>query len=247
MSFLQNKKIMIEEIAIFAYLPIIFYLKWYIDSLPLSTRKWLSENLEYLWVVWCTGLSIFSTFGTYYTGRWLLDNMILGNYYKVHGSDTEFWYYAFIGSKVWEFIDTLLIIGRSKPLVSLQYGHHFLTAIMVYFIRPISCDIFTWLFFLNYFVHMFMYGYFALYPFYKSAMKKFGTFVNFIQATQMFLALVITIYYNYTFDGSDCIWVPTDEYTNLLVGFILSMYAWYAYEFISLWFSRAERIKNKSN
>lgn len=237
---------MIEEILIFVYLPVIFGLKYYIDSLPQETRTFLTNFLELPWVTWCLGLSIFSTFGSYYTGKWLLNNMLLGNYYTVHGSDTEFWYYAFITSKVWEFIDTLFIVCRSKPLVSLQFGHHFLTALMVYLIKPISCDIFTWLFFLNYFVHMFMYTYFALYPFYKSAMRKFGSFVNFIQSVQMFLALLITVYYKYTFDSSNCVWLPTVEYINLLVGFILSMYAWYAYEFVKLWNERQERIRNKS-
>lgn len=234
---------MIEEIAILAYLPVIFGLKWYVDSLPINTKIWLTSSLEYPWVAWCTGLSIFSGFGAYYTGKWLLNNMLLEKYYIVHGSDVEFWYYAFMASKVWEFIDTLLIVGRSKPLVTLQWFHHFCTAVMVNLIRPISCDIFVWLFFMNYFVHFFMYLYFALYPFMKSLMKKFGVFVNFIQTIQMFFAIIVTIYYNYNFDNRDCVWIPSDSYTNFLVGVILLMYGYYAYLFVQLFFERSERIK----
>lgn len=238
---------MFEELAIMAYIPVIFGLKWYVDSLPTTTKIWLANVLEIPCVFWYMSLSIFSGFGTYYTGRFLVDNFVLNKNYRIHGSDVEFWYYAFISSKIPEFIDTLFIVGRSKPLVKLQYIHHLLTSIICYFAKPMACDMFTWFFFLNYFVHFFMYLYFAMYPFFKSVMKVFGTFVNFIQTAQMFIALCITIYYYNNFDKNDCLIIPHDDYFNKMVYFGLLMYTYYAYLFVQLWFERTERINLKSN
>lgn len=236
---------MFEELAILFYLPVVFGLKWYISTLEPSTKNYLSSLLEYPWVGWCASLSVFSCLGMFYTGKWLLDNMILNNKYPIHGSPTEYWFYAFMASKVWEFIDTLFIVSRSKHLSQLQWFHHFATAVIVYLVKPISCDVFTWLFFLNYFVHFFMYGYFALYPFFPIVMKKFGTFVNFIQTSQMVLAIFITAYYNFTFNGSNCVWMPSDSYSNFLVGIITAMYAYYGYLFLHLFYERSERIKRE--
>lgn len=238
---------MIEEIAILCYLPLVFLFKSVVDSFEPETKVVLSKALELPWVLWCGGLSIFSAFGTYYTGKWLYNNFIANDYYTpIHGSDTEFWYYAFISSKPWEFIDTFLIVGRSKHLSQLQWFHHFATAFMVKVLKPISCDVFTWPFFLNYFVHFFMYGYFALYPYFPNIMKKFGTFVNIIQTLQMFIAIGITSYYYFNFDGKNCVWLPSDEYQKFLVSTIILMYGYYGYLFSVLFFERTQRIK-KSN
>lgn len=238
---------MFEELAIIAYLPVIFLLKHFIDSLSKSTRVKLTKIFELPWVLWCTCLSIFSGFGMYYTGRFILDNFVLGNIYTIHGSDVEFWYHAFMASKVYEFIDTILIILRSKPLVQLQYIHHLFTAIICYVARPILCDFMVWLFFLNYFVHFFMYFYFAMYPFFKSTMKIFGTFINFIQTLQMFIALYIIIYFynNLNLFNASCILIPTYEYFRKLIIAGLFMYGYYAYLFVKLFFERSERIKRK--
>lgn len=233
---------MLHELAILLYVPLVYMLKGKIDNLSVEKRNWLTNKLEIPWVLWCGGLTIFSGLGAYYTGKWVINNYLLDNIYPISGSDTKFWYDAFMLSKIPELLDTFFIVARSKPLVSLQLHHHLVTAAICYFALPISCDIFTVLFFMNYTVHFFMYFYFAMYPFFKSVMRIYGKFVNMIQTSQMFFAMIFVIYQYLNFKHENCLSVPSQAYINLLalIGFV--MYSYYAYLFVHLWFERNMRL-----
>lgn len=223
------------------YLPAVFLFKRFIDSLSNDTKNSLTNMFSYPWSAWCLSLSIFSTFGTYYTAKHLLSNEPV-----IFGTESEFWYHAFIISKLPELFDTFFIIVRSKPLVMLQYYHHWATLIMVFYISNFLCTEFTFYMFMNYSVHMFMYFYFAMYSFFPKVMKKFGTFVNIIQTLQMFIAVFLVIYQYLTkLESLVCIRYPLPN--EIKIGFYTGtlMYISYLVLFIMLFLERNERIKEK--
>ncbi len=235
---------MIEENIIFkaciiGYLPAILFLKFLMSKISNENKKLLCDKLTPLWSIWCFTLSSFSILGTYYTGRYLLFE-----YDKsITESKSYFWYNAFILSKIPELFDTVLIILRSKPLVALQWYHHWCTLLICYIFKDYQCDEFTMFFFMNYFVHSFMYYYFGAYPFLGKRLKTFGTFVNIIQTLQMLIAICIALYYYFNVtEYGRCVISPLDNFNNLAFGGIF-MYVTYLILFIQLFFERSERIK----
>lgn len=223
------------------YIPVIFMLKFYIDRLDIYTKTYLCIALQMPWTFWCTCLSIFSMFGTYYTGKYLLYGGLLDEK-NIMGTDAEFWYHAFIISKIPELLDTIFIVLRSKKLVMLQYYHHLATLMISFYGAKFMCSKFTIFMFMNYFVHMFMYFYYAMYPFFKKQMRKFGTFVNILQVLQMLFAIVIIIYYYVSSTDLICIVYPTSEQRIFVVNIGVGMYISYFVLFIALFFERIERI-----
>jgi len=83
--------------CIICYLPAIYIFKRYIDSLDINTKIWLSEKLKISWSIWCFSLSLFSLFGTLYTGKYIfIDRMTP----KIFETEYELWYNLFIVSKI---------------------------------------------------------------------------------------------------------------------------------------------------
>jgi hypothetical protein len=218
--------------SILLYLPLTGLYKCYIDSLNLETKNWLSNKFEIPYIFWCSGLSIFSFFGTYYMGKYLLDNEYTDEY--------KFWYNAFIISKVMELIDTFFIVTRSKHLQVLHWYHHEATMIICYGISDLSCKSFTIFFFMNYFVHFFMYAYYALYPYFKSKIKQYGTFVNIIQTLQMAAAVILS-YQMYFHDFNDCFYKPSKIEINRYIGIGFIMYISYFILFVGVFIERENR------
>lgn len=223
------------------YLPLIFIYKYFIDSLDTHTKKRLDVAFKGPWTVWCFALSIFSGFGAFYTGQYLLWNYNDGS--RVLQTPGAFWYRAFIISKLPELLDTFFIITRSKPLVPLQWYHHWVTLLICYYVSSTECDQYTPFFFMNYLVHFFMYAYFALYTFFGSKLKAYGTFVNILQTGQMFIAIGIASYfYYYTLEYDRCNYVPSGEEMSRLFQLGIFMYVSYFCLFVHLFFERLVRI-----
>lgn len=224
------------------YLPVIFTTKYFIDKMSIDNKKYLSNILTYPWIVWCLSLSIFSTFGTYNLGKYLLINK--GE--TILETDYGIWYHLFIISKLPELFDTVFIVLRSKPLVMLQYYHHWATLAIAFYFTKFQCNEATPFMFMNYFVHMFMYFYFAMYPLIPNIMKKFGTFVNIIQTLQMLIATYILLdiwYYNRKLI---CVnEMINDDYLTVHIS-ALVMYISYFILFVLLFMERKERIKKNN-
>lgn len=221
------------------YLPVVFTLKHFVDKLSINSKKYLSDILKYPWVFWCLSLSIFSTLGTYYLGKYFLFNKgenILDTEYAI-------WYHLFIISKLPELFDTIFIVLRSKPLVMLQYYHHWATLAIAFYFTRFQCSEATPFMFMNYFVHMFMYFYFAMYQFIPKIMKKFGTFVNIIQTLQMLIATYILLDIWYYTRELNCLYeMNKREFYNIFI-YATVMYISYFILFINLFMERSERIK----
>lgn len=231
------------KFCITAYIPVVFGLKYFVETfLSDQSKKYLSNSLEIPFSLWCFGLSIFSCFGTYYTGKYLLEGY---PNVRVTEGDAAFWFDAFIISKIPELIDTIFIVLRSKKLVALQWYHHWATLTICYNLSSLSCNEFTPFFFTNYFVHSFMYLYFGLYPFLGRSISSFGTFVNFIQTLQMFLATGLAIYIYNSGVPLRCNHVPETSELNYLFGFGTLMYISYFILFVSLFFERQIRLSKE--
>uniref|UniRef100_A0A6C0BE36 Very-long-chain 3-oxoacyl-CoA synthase n=1 Tax=viral metagenome TaxID=1070528 RepID=A0A6C0BE36_9ZZZZ len=232
--------------ALVLYLPIVFGLKYFIDNYLDSNQKhYLSESLTLPWASWCFMLSVFSMFGTYHTGKYILFNDSKVNLFE---SDVEFWYHAFIVSKLPELLDTIFIVLRSKPLVALQWYHHWATLAICYYASFPLCDKVIVFFFLNYFVHSFMYFYFGIYCFVKGAFlrKTFGVFVNIIQTAQMFFAIAYGFYeyYNLETNGVYCKYIP-DGYERIIAFYsAVAMYVSYFVLFVQVFYERSKRLSN---
>jgi len=81
---------------------------------------------------------------------------------KVHiNSRIYFWYMAFYLSKMYEFIDTAILILRKKPLIFLHVYHHVITLLLVWYCLYDNLSI-QWLSTsANTLVHVFMYYFYA--------------------------------------------------------------------------------------
>jgi elongation of very long chain fatty acids protein 6 len=227
--------------SIITYLPLIFLLKKFIDSLSQKNKDTLCSLFKIPWALWCFGLSIFSMFGTYHTFKFIYNN----NYeVDIFNHEVGYWYHAFLISKIPELIDTFFIIIRSKPLVILQWYHHFATLIISYYVTRVQCDRGIPFMFMNYFVHVFMYNYFALYNFFPKQLKLFGTFVNILQTLQMLFAIILAIY-EFNLKRLKCVFMPESFEYHLAFVCGISMYGSYFILFAILYFERLDRIAKK--
>lgn len=234
-------------VSLVLYLPLVFGLKYYVDNiLDKNQKPYISEALRSVWVAWCVELCIFSFFGFYHTAHYLI--------YETYETDlfsttAGVWYHLFIISKIFELFDTVIIVLRSKPLVALQYWHHWCTLAICYYASFIQCDIFLPFFTMNYFVHVFMYGYFAFYSLYPKGghtygkvRKIIGNFVNVIQTLQMVFAIIYA-YYCYLLminhkDSFTCAYEPDDnEINNVFISGVF-MYFSYFVLFLNVFFDR---------
>jgi elongation of very long chain fatty acids protein 6 len=115
---------------------------------------------------------------------------------------TSYWCFLFACSKIPEFIDTFLYVLRNgRQHIFLHWYHHLFTAFYCYWLvvlPPHPSRYGLWMTAINFFVHSFMYSYYALTEFEiirkSSFMKIFARFITSIQIGQMFLIMSILIH-----------------------------------------------------
>ena len=115
---------------------------------------------------------------------------------------TSYWCFLFACSKIPEFIDTFLyVIRNGKQHIFLHWYHHIFTAFYSYWLvvqPPEPSRYGLWMTAINFFVHSFMYSYYALTEFEivrkSQIMKIFARFITSIQIGQMFLIMSILIH-----------------------------------------------------
>ena len=75
---------------------------------------------------------------------------------------TNVWAILFAFSKILEFGDTIFIVLRKQKLIFLHWYHHTTVTLYVWFFFANSTSTFLWHMAMNYFMHTFMYSYYAI-------------------------------------------------------------------------------------
>lgn len=135
------------------------------------------------------------------------------------------WYW----SKMWEWVDTAILIQRGRPVSSLHYWHHMLTPSLVALQTTSSgthTPLYEWGVMTNAFVHTWMYAYFAYPLAWSRAWRTCITLAQIAQHTIMLIG-VFTSVLRYAARG-ECIVDPT---LNLAP---LALYLFFLLEFYRL-------------
>jgi len=119
-------------------------------------------------------------------------------------SPIYFWYYVFYLSKVYEFVDTLILCLRKKELIFLLVYHHIITLWLCwvcldhYFTMQSLCSI------ANAFVHVFMYYFYACQSINRYVWWK--KHLTALQIVQFIIDMTATLSWAYyvLFEGKDC-------------------------------------------
>lgn len=211
---------------------------------PLSWRKTLA--------VWNFALSLFSWIGAFRVAPQLYHNLssyslrsnLCDDPAALYGSgSTGLWVQLFILSKFPELFDTFFIVIHKKPLIFLHWYHHI--TVLLYCWHSYVTTSPSGIFFvvMNYSVHAVMYGYYFL-----MAVKKLPRWFNpivvtFMQLSQMFIGVAVTIvawyYYSNPVEGEVC----HIRKENNVAAFV--MYGSYFYLFAQFFVTRYYKVKVK--
>ena len=176
--------------VIIGYVITIFTIKNYMkDRKPFDLRTPL--------IAWNMLLAIFSLIGsircwTEIVDLWSTEGFKStlshrGYHYGVIG----FWTFLFVLSKMIEFIDTLFIVLRKKPLIFLHYYHHIETCWFSLFSYPYTMPAMRWGMTLNFSVHALMYTYYAIRAANYRPPRSVAMVITSLQTIQMFVGLAI--------------------------------------------------------
>lgn len=173
------------------------------------------NSIKNVAVIWNLSLSLFSILGTYFTlpflTKCIMDNGLhsfiqvanpLCDYRNI--PSVSFWAMLFGFSKILELIDTFLYnLKNGKQHIFLHWYHHLFTGLYTYYLA-IRGDEYNrqgiWMCGLNFFVHSFMYMYYAVMEGTTSesrlrrAVMKYSSFITTIQILQMFIVLSVMLY-----------------------------------------------------
>uniref|UniRef100_A0A7S0ZUN4 Elongation of fatty acids protein n=1 Tax=Noctiluca scintillans TaxID=2966 RepID=A0A7S0ZUN4_NOCSC len=187
--------------------------------------KW---DWKQLTMCWNAFLSMFSWCGVVCCVPVLLDNFARKGLFfttcaPAHWYGTGFcglFVALFIFSKFAELFDTFLLLVAKKPVIALQWWHH--STVLLYCWHSYAARIGTGLWFaaMNYVVHAFMYGYFALTATrYRKYVQPYAIFITLGQLMQMIVGMFVTIKaVQYQIAGIEC----NVNKTNSILG--LAMY-----------------------
>jgi len=110
--------------------------------------------------------------------------------------EAAFYSFLFDLSKVFEFVDTLFIVLRKKPLIFLHYYHHVVTMLFCCYCNQTNhlygCHGFLFAA-LNLFVHAIMYSYYALMAMRFRIPKPIASLITVVQIVQMVLGIAIIL------------------------------------------------------
>jgi len=183
-------------------------------------------NLRMPLIAWNFALAVFSTMGALRTVSELFAVYkhigFTGTLcHKGHAFDvTGFWLYLFVLSKIAEFIDTIFIVLRKRPLIFLHWYHHVETA--YYSIWSYTSPLFPvsrYFVALNYTVHSVMYTYYTAKACHFHVPKFVSVAVTTLQVSQMFVGLFVII----SAINTDCYNHPPALYAGLLTYIIYAL------------------------
>lgn len=174
--------------AAVAYLPTIFLLrKWMANREPLGLKIPLA--------LWNLALAIFS-----FCGLIAMVPTAFSHVFQKHGGqmaqsvcdrsifdhESTVWVHFFCLSKIPEFVDTIFICLRKKPLIFLHWYHHIATMLYCWYAHQYSEQLSSasfWFSLMNLFVHSAMYSYYFLAA--CGHRPKWNMLLTVLQITQM--------------------------------------------------------------
>ena len=222
---LQNYHIPIITVAL--YIISLFLLqKWMQNRQPLVLKTPL--------IVWNILLSVFSIIGSFRIVpeaylRWKLNgwHKVCCVYPDMNGV-VGFWATAFALSKFAELIDSYFIVLRKKKLIFLHWFHHASVLVFTWIALSGEFSVGTIPMPVNYFVHSFMYTYYALMAMGYRLPRNLAMCITTAQIIQMFVAVYANVYVvNEKMRGRRC------ETSNLSLAFSLSLFVFYAFLFLN--------------
>lgn len=140
---------------------------------------------------------------------------------------TQVWSYLFATSKFFELFDTAFIVLRKRKLLFLQYYHHMTSFIICWLFYFNFVPMLRWFQLMNYFIHSFMYSYYAAQSFRIKIPRLISISITSIQIIQMIIGLFMSIYTALiTFNGYPCLTISKVynililTYTSYLILFV---------------------------
>lgn len=173
--------------AILLYFPVIIAFKFAMEKLNKKTKVSLKSYIKPYHEMWNLFLSVFSFYGAYKSLNHFYNNGYGCNFTDEITTIMR----LFCLSKVPELLDTVFIILNDKPLVILQYYHHFATLVLSYFGYIVMPSGLIILAMMNFSVHSVMYGYFFLVSIGFKSLRKIGFIITFMQMMQMLIAVIL--------------------------------------------------------
>jgi len=145
----------------------------------------------------------------------------------------DFWVYTFYLSKFFEYLDTIFLVLKAKPVMPpensqyfLHIYHHAVTAAIVWtamyfhlstsWIGPVS----------NAFVHTLMYGYYFLAELNKIDRTLGGKFITPIQLIQFVFCMGCVLFESIQSDCGSHFWATGFLYANYLIFFVFFVKVW---------------------
>ena len=151
--------------------------------------------------------------------------------------EAEFYSFLFDLSKVFEFVDTLFIVLRKKPLIFLHYYHHVVTMLFCWYcnqtVHKYGCHGFFFAA-VNLFVHAIMYSYYALMALRIRIPSPIARMITVVQIVQMVIGIAIVLTH------ATC---PVVDETAFGLGCVLylSFFALFAKFFISRYMAKPKK------
>ncbi|GFT62828.1 putative fatty acid elongation protein 3 [Nephila pilipes] len=145
--------------------------------------------------------------------------------------ESGFWSVMFSYSKALELGDTIFIVLRKQPLLFLHWYHHITVLVYTWHNHKYHTGPGRWYIDMNFFVHSFMYSYYALKAMRFRLPRSLSICITFLQITQMFLGVYIGYLAYITKDKySNCIY-PDDTALMGLLMYIsyFVLFIWYFY------------------
>lgn len=149
--------------AFVAYLPVVFGLKAFMQH-----RQALDLRVPLF--IWNVGLTLFSVVGAYQALFYVIFPHIRKSGAPIvslcdvdcFNTPAAIWIFYFNVSKIFEFVDTIFLALRKKPIILLHWYHHIMTMAYCWYVNQYQYTCAgVWFAAMNLVVHSIMYAYYA--------------------------------------------------------------------------------------
>ena len=145
------------------------------------------------------------------------------------------WSYLFVFSKVWEFMDTFLLVLRKRDVIFLHWYHHITVLIFTCYLFKDEVALGHYFGSMNYVVHSVMYSYYAYCASGRRLPNFISKLVTRVQLGQMFFGLFFTFASYY---GLKSGYYPDCMFSSRAFWVAMAIYGSYAVLFLKFYIER---------